>query len=136
MRKSVALVASLGCLVTASPALAGGDASGSARITAIVPEVCAISAEQFVLTAEGQVAGSVQEFCNSNTQYQVIATHRPLDSVESAQVQYGSIARDLDRSGLSLVALRAGQRIETVSVVINARAILAPLAVAFTMSAV
>lgn len=136
MRIPAAMAASVICFGLSTPAMAGSGASGSARITATVPEVCDISANQFVLNDAGQVTGTVQEYCNSNNGFQIIATHRPLATSEIAQLQYGNVVRELDAGGLSLVATRMGQRIETVNVVIDARAIEAPLAVAFTMSAI
>lgn len=136
MRMTFAAVAGVACLATSVPALAGSNASGSARITATVPEVCDISANQFVADTNGLVTGTVQEFCNSNNSYQIVAMHRPLALDEVAVVQYGGVMRDLDMTGLSLIAFRSGQRIENVNVVIDAREIEAPLAVAFTMSPV
>lgn len=136
MRKPIAIAALAVSFACTTPALAGETAQGSARITATVPEVCDIAAGDFVLNEDGQVSGTVQEFCNSNTGYQILASHRPLAPSEVATVRYGGALRNLDLSGLSLVAFRAGQRIETVNVVIDARQITAPLAVAFTMSAV
>lgn len=136
MRILAAVATGLAGLAVSSPAMAGSSETGSARITATVPEVCNISANQFVLNEAGQVTGSVQEFCNSNNGFAIVATHRPLTPTETAQVQYGNLTRVLDSSGLSQVAMRSGQRIETVNVVIDASAIEAPLAVAFTMSAI
>lgn len=123
-------------LVSAAPAFAGSGATGSARITATVPEVCNISANPFVLSTDGRVTGSVQEFCNGSSSYQVLATHRPLEADEVASVQYGAKQSMLNAAGMSLVAIRSGQRLARVNVVIDASSINSPLAVAFTMSAV
>lgn len=123
-------------LLSAAPAFAGSGATGSARITATVPEVCNISANPFVLNANGRFTGSVQEFCNGSSSYQILATHRPLDAGEAAEVQYGGTQSVLNAAGMSLIAIRSGQRIARVNVVIDARSINSPLAVAFTMSAI
>lgn len=136
MRTTIRTVFGAAILLSAAPAFAGSGATGSARITATVPEVCNISANPFVLNANGRVTGSVQEFCNGSSSYQILATHRPLDVGEVAEVQYGGTQSLLNAAGMSLVAIRSGQRLARVNVVIDASAINSPLAVAFTMSAI
>jgi hypothetical protein len=136
MRMSLIAVFGVACYAASTPAIAGSNATGSARITATVPEVCDISANQFVADTNGTFTGIVQEFCNSSNSYQIVAIHRPLSIDEEALVGYGGIMRNLDPAGLSFIAFRAGQRVENVNVVIDAREIEAPLSVAFTMSPV
>ncbi len=122
--------------LASSPALASMNASGGAQITARVPAICDISANNFILTESGLISGSVQEFCNTSTAYQVFASHRPLAMSEIATVRYGARVTSLDDSGLATVAFRYGQRLENVPVEIDAQSLSAPLAVAFTLSAV
>lgn len=131
----VRLFAAALCVV-ATPALASPSAQGGTQITAFVPEVCDLSANSFVLTESGRLTGVVQEFCNTSTAYQVFATHRPLGLDEIATVRYGARTTSLDNSGLATVAFRSGQRLENVPVEIDAQELSAPLAVAFTMSAI
>lgn len=136
MRNFVTLAATLGIGLMATPAVASSDATGSVGVTAFVPEVCDISADDFSMDATGIVTGSVQEFCNTSTGFQVLASHRPLADSEIAAVQYGANTTLLDGSGLAVVAFRSGQRLATVPVSIDARNISSPLAVAFSLSAV
>lgn len=119
-----------------APAWASADASGGTPVSAIVPAVCDLSADSFVLTSDGTMSGSVQEFCNASTGYQVLAMHRPLNASERASVRYGPRVTNLDASGTVAVAFRGGQRLETVPVEIDARGLSAPLSVAFTLFAV
>lgn len=120
----------------AAPAAAASNASGSFGINAYVPEVCDIAADDFTLDASGTVSGSVQEFCNTSTGFQIVASHRPLTGSEEAAIHYGNSISALDGSGLASLAFRSGQRIETVPVLINAGALDAPLSVAFSLYAV
>lgn len=136
MHITAKIVALTALTVAASPAFASMGATGGARITAHVPAVCDISADTFVLTGSGLISGSVQEFCNTSTAYQVLASHRPLAISEEATVRYGARVTSLDDSGLAAVAFRSGQRLETVQVEIDAQSLSAPLAVAFTLSAI
>ena len=136
MRLVVKTIAAATCLAGAVPAVAGETASGSARITARVPEVCDLAAAPFTISESGQVSGRLFEFCNSNRGYQVLATHRPLEGDERAFVNYAGRNTALSNNGLSTVAFRSGQRVETVDVVIDAREIAAPITVAFTMAAI
>ena len=136
MRSIVTTIAIATCLVSAVPANAGETASGSARVTARVPEVCDLSAATFTVSGNRQVSGSLFEYCNSNRGYQVLATHRRLQTNERAFVNYAGRNTELSTSGLSSVAFRSGQRVETVEVVIDARELAEPITVAFTMAAI
>lgn len=136
MRTATIALAAIALFGAGVPALASPQSSGGMRITANVPEVCNIAADDFVLNESGRVTGTVQEFCNSSTGYQIFASHRPLDISEMATVRYGTQTTALDFSGMSSVAFRSGQRFEFVPVEINAQDLDAPLAVAFTLSPV
>jgi hypothetical protein len=136
MHIAVKTIAIAALCAVSTPALASSYATGNVGITAFVPAVCDISAENFVLSESGLVSGSVQEFCNTSTGYQILASHRPLNKNETATVRYGTRITSLGISGLSAVAFRSGQRLENVPVVIDAQDLLAPLAVAFTLSAI
>ena len=136
MRIAVKTIAVASFCIASTPAMAAVGASGSAEITAHVPAVCDISAQDFILNESGLVSGFVQEFCNTSTGYQVFASHRPLSFSETATVRYGSQITSLDSTGLSAVAFRSGQRLEYVPVEIDAKDLETPLAVAFTPSAV
>jgi hypothetical protein len=136
MRTAVKTIAISSFCIASTPALAAAGATGGAQITAHVPAVCDISAQDFVLTESGLVSGLVQEFCNTNTGYQVFASHRPLSFSETATVRYGSQITSLDATGLASVAFRSGQRFEYVPVEIDAKDLITPLAVAFTLSAI
>lgn len=128
----------MGAFALAMPAgsLAAREASGSMNIRVVVHEVCNVSAEEFTLSEAGQVVGSVQEFCNTSTGFQIIANHRPLEASEQAVVQYSGIATTLDSTGMATVANRSGQRLARVSVAISASALNQPLAIAFSVVAI
>ncbi|WP_379922882.1 hypothetical protein [Erythrobacter sp. R86502] len=128
----------MGVVTLAMPAgsLAAREASGSATISLIVPEVCNVSAGQFILTEVGLVVGSVQEFCNTSTGFQIVANHRPLERSEQAVVRYGGIATVLDSTGMAKVANRSGQRFQNVPVAISASALNTPLSIAFSVVAI
>lgn len=134
MRCVATLAIALGIGSVSTGAMAASHAGGSMKIQAVVPEICKISVNEFVLTEDGRLTGGVQEFCNAATGYQIFASHRPLSATENASVKYGQDTADLNMSGLSAVAFRSGQRIEYVPVEIEATDLEAPLAVAFTMS--
>ena len=121
-------------LLFSSPMSAFANGSGDAKITARVPTVCDIAPENFVLTESGRVAGSVREFCNTSTVYQIFATYRPLAANEAGTIRYGSSSTSLDQTGLSMVAVRQGQRLEDVAVEINTQSLSSPLAISFTLS--
>lgn len=133
-----ALLPLMGAFALAMPvgSLAAREASGAMDIRVVIPEVCNVSAEQFTLSETGQVVGSVQEFCNTSTGFQIIANHRPLEASEQAVVQYGGIPTTLDSTGMATVANRSGQRLARVSVAISASALNQPLAIAFSVMAI
>lgn len=116
--------------------LSAKEASGSAVITAHVPAVCEIATDNFVATDDGTVTGSVLEYCNTSTSYQIIATHRPLASSETAEIRYGQERTFLRQTGLTAVAMRFGQRFERVGVEIQTQELAEPLAVSFSVTAV
>lgn len=121
--------------LVATPA-AASTASGSFGIRAYVPEVCDLAADDFTLDEAGSVSGTVQEFCNTSTGFQVVASHRPLESGEAASIRYGSAVSSLGGSGIASLAFRSGQRLATVPVLIDAGALDAPLSIAFSLYAV
>lgn len=129
LMSAVAFAAPLG-------ALSAKEASGSTVITARVPAVCEIATDTFVAAQDGKVTGSVFEYCNSSTSYQIIASHRPLDVAEFAEVRYGRERTSLRNSGQTTVAVRFGQRLERVAVEIETQDLSEPLAVAFSISAI
>lgn len=123
-------------LALPSASLSAREASGKLNIRLTVPEVCEVSTEQFALSGDGQIAGEVQEFCNSSTVFQIVASHRPLAVSESASIRYGNTERQLDASGLSPLVSRNGQRLARVGVRIRADDLEQPLAVAFSVVAI
>lgn len=113
--------------------LAAKDASASTNIRLIVPEVCNINAEQFALLESGEVIGTVQEYCNTSTGFQIAVSHRPLYTHERALIQYGGDTTSLDQTGFSVVANRSGQRLARIAVRVNAQDLVQPLAIAFSV---
>jgi len=113
--------------------LAAKDVSAATTIRLVVPEVCNVNAEQFSLAESGGIVGTVQEYCNTSTGFQIAVSYRPLDLNEHAVVQYGGDTTSLDGSGFSVVANRSGQRLARVSVKVDTRELVQPLAIAFSV---
>lgn len=130
---SKALVLS-GVLCLSPPVFASANEGHDVKITARVPAACNIVSDDFVLTDNGRVTGWVREFCNTGTVYHVYASYRPLATSESGTIRYGLDSTSLDKTGLTMVAVRHGQRLENVAVEINTESLSSPLAIAFTLS--
>lgn len=129
------LVAVAALAIPAGP-LAAKDASEAVGIRLVVPEACNVSAEQFSISEDGTVTGSVQEYCNTSTAFQIVASYRPLLGTERARLRYGSGETELDSSGMAFVANRFGQRLDRVAVSIEAQELVQPLALAFSVMAI
>ena len=130
------VVTGIAALAFSSSAMAADDAVGSAGVTATVPAVCDITADDFILTDNGSITGSVFEFCNTDSGFQITAAYRALNAREAVTVRYGGEATALNSSGSAVVAFRWGQRLAQVPVVIEARDLGGPVAVAFSLAAV
>ena len=131
----------LACVVTTialtSPAHAADDTAGSFGVSARVPESCDIQAGNFqAQSGTGLVAGQVTEACNHNRGFQILASHRSLTDQERVDVDYGGVLAQLERSGLSPIAFRAGPRFKAVSVKIEAHNLTETLQVSFSLTAV
>lgn len=113
--------------------LAAKDASGSTNIRLVVPEVCTVNAELFTLSEGGEAVGTVQEYCNASTGFQIAVSHRPLEFNERAVVQYGGNATSLDDTGFYVAANRSGQRLARIAVKVDAQNLAQPLAIAFSV---
>lgn len=130
------VVAGIAALALSSTAMAADEAVGSAGVTATVPAVCDITADDFILTDSGSITGSVFEYCNTDTGFQITAAYRALNALEAVTVRYDGNATALNGNGSTVVAFRWGQRLAQVPVVIEARDLGSPVAVAFSLAAV
>jgi len=128
----IPMLAITGAFVPLS-SLAAKDASVSTSIRLVVPEICNVNAETFTIAESGEIVGSVQEYCNTSTGFQIAVSHRPLDFSERASLQYGGQTTSLDSSGFSIVANRSGQRLARVAVKLDASQLKQPLAIAFSV---
>ncbi len=136
MRLIIATLATAAASAAPVSSLAATEASEAVGIRLVVPEVCNVSAQQFSISEDGIVTGSVYEYCNTSTAFQIVASHRPLSETERASVRYGSGKTQLNVSGMAFVANRFGQRLERVAVSIEAKELVKPLAIAFSVVAI
>ena len=109
--------------------------SGSFQVSVYVPEVCEINAsEVFAAPGDGVVTGSVFESCNTQAGFQIVASHRPLESSEKATFSYANDARALDPSGWSMVANRVGAQYGVRPISLRHTSLSAPLAINLTIT--
>lgn len=102
-----------------------------------MPESCDIEAKDFQAQAgSALVVGRIMEACNHNKGFQIFASHRSLTEQERVDVVYGGVLAQLERSGLSPIAFRAGPRFGTVPVTIAAHNLTEVLQVSFSLTAV
>jgi hypothetical protein len=101
-----------------------------------VKEACDISADAFDLQADGRVTGSIFEVCNTTRNYSILAVYRPLGESESISVNYNGAPRQLERSGMSVIATRFGQALRSIPVTVDATNISTPISIAFTVTSV
>ncbi len=134
MRGYLAIIA-----VAAFPtaAHASGDASGGARISLVVPEICQIEASTINVDASGASAsGTVFEMCNSGRGFRVLASHRMLAQGEQAQISYAGQTSQLDSSGTSDIAQRSGPTVGNVPVTIQTSGLVQNLAISLGLAAI
>lgn len=126
----------IGASVPAS-AFAAESASGGFNVSLTVPVVCDLDAQDFIVDEiRNSISGHVREFCNSSRGFQVLASHRPLEAGENVRLNYGGELAQLERAGISSVAFRAGPRLDTVPVQIQASGLETQLAVSFSLTAI
>lgn len=135
MRSITMPLLAITCMLWPISHVAAKDASASTSIRLVVPEICNVNAQAFTIAETGEIVGSVQEYCNTSTGYQIAVSHRPLAFSEQALLQYAGQTTRLNNSGFSIVASRSGQRFERVAVKVDARQLSQPLALAFSVVA-
>lgn len=136
MRSIITILATAAALGAPIGPLAAKEASEAVGIRLVVPEVCSVSTETFSISEDGSITGSVQEYCNTSTAFQIVASHRPLNGTERTSVRYGQRETQLSANGMTFVANRFGQRLARVAVSIEADELVQPLAVAFSVMAI
>lgn len=129
------------CLAaSALPAAAqaeGGRSSAGLRISVTVPEVCQIEASGILVdSATGLASGTVYEMCNSGRGFRVVATHRSLAEGEQVRINYAGETRQLDASGISALAYRAGPVADRVPVSIQSTGLVQDLAISLGLSVI
>ena len=113
------------------------EPGGSLNVGAVVPPVCDISAQDFVMGgSNGQVTGYVREFCNTTTGYQIFASYRPLLAQEHVTVRYGDENSTFRGDGMSALAFRDGPRFRSVPVTFHHEGLQTNLAVGITVMAI
>lgn len=120
-----------------APSLAHADEpSGTLRLSARVPEYCEIRATSIIAPAgDGVATGSVFESCNTQSGFQVIASHRPLEADERAAFAYGGEVKPLSAGGSSAVANRIGAKFGSRPISVSYSALRTPLAIDLTITA-
>lgn len=135
MKKLVCCIATLA--FTASPSFALAENAGSQpfQVTARVPEYCEISASP-VLTSSGNgvAGGTVFESCNTQEGFQVVASHRPLESGETVAFTYAGHTSYLHSDGWSQVANRTGARYGVRPISVHYSGLMTPLAISLTIT--
>jgi len=102
-----------------------------------VPVACDIQTSDFDLRpGAGRVTGRVLETCNTNRGFQVLATHRTLDTAENVSVSYNHQVTNLDKMGWSVISLRSGARYGYVPVTIDTANLQSQLTLSFSLVAV
>ena len=129
------LVATLAVTLLPAAAHAGSNASGDARISLVVPEICQLESPAITVDANGDSAsGTVFEMCNSGRSFRVVASHRTLVDGEQVHINYGGATRQLDRSGVSDVAQRDGPTVGDVPVTIQADGLMENLTISLGLA--
>ncbi|PWG02219.1 hypothetical protein [Sphingosinicella humi] len=129
------------CLAaSALPAAAqaeGGRASGGVPISVTVPEVCQIEASAISVDATtGLASGTVFEMCNSGRGFRVVASYRALEEGEQVRIYYAGETRQLDPSGISAVAYRAGPVADSVPVSVQSTGLVQDLAISLGLTVI
>jgi len=132
--KAIVLASSVGIAAPAS----AGEIGGGFEIRTMVPVVCSLSAENVVLEAQttDEIIVSVSEFCNTNSGFQVVASHRALDATEAVSVLYGNDLSELHPEGMTSISFRSGARFGQVPVRIRPQALNRPISVNFALTAI
>lgn len=134
MRMFARLALVAGLAAGSTPALAQ-EGSGSFGVSVQVAEFCEINAPQILAAdGDGMVGGSVFESCNTQDGFQVVASHRPLESNEWVAFSYAGNVRYLNRSGWSEVANRSGAKYGERQVSVRYTSLTAPLAINLTVT--
>lgn len=137
MRKSYMILAGLAFALTPGSAMAATSSEGGFNISLYVPVVCDLDSTDFQFDpSQNEVVGQVYEYCNSSRGFQVVASHRPLETSEIVEVGYGDQHSMLEPSGFSTVAFRSGPRLSAVPVRIRASGLESQLSVAFAVTAI
>ncbi len=138
MKKSIlTLVTLAGGLACAMPAHAASNDTSGFSIAVTVPIICDLEATDFIVDqTQNTVTGSVHEYCNSARGFHVLASHRPLQTGEQVDLNYGGVVSELAAGGFSSVAFRSGARIGNVPITIRANNVEAPLALSFAVTAI
>ena len=127
--------AAIAAIALPQAAFAEDNASQSFRVTARVPAYCEINASAIVAASgDGVATGTVFESCNSQECFQVVASHRPLESGESVAFTYAGHVSNLRAEGWSQVANRVGAKHGMRPISVQYSGLAAPLAINLTIT--
>lgn len=134
MKQFIALVSGLG-LISVPIAAAAQQPSQSFQVSARVPEYCEVNASPIVAQeGDGVADGTVFESCNTQQGFQVVASHRPLESGETVAFSYAGQTSYLQREGWSQVANRAGARYGVRPIQVRYSGLTTPVAINLTIT--
>ena len=108
-----------------------------AGVNLTVPSFCEIQSTSIVV-APGQSSslGLVEENCNSQEAFIIVANHRPLDTSELVTITYDGQSTSLSPSGMTAVATRTGMQSGVAVVMISETGLTAPLEVTFSITSI
>lgn len=122
-------------IATGANAAGGGSAGLQVRVT--VPEVCEVHLSGSLVATDAAIGSAqVVEMCNSQRQFRVIASHRALAEGEQVRLNYGGELNDLDKSGVSNIALVHGPRLRTVPITVQSVGLASALVISVGMAAI
>lgn len=129
-----ALVAAGLAGLAATPAAAGGTATGTFQLRATVPMACWVRPVEGAMLADEGQGGTVVEACNNPGGYTITANYRMLDTGERASMQYGERALALPASGEAVLRRSHMADINTVQYRFRDVQLQQPLVMALTIS--
>lgn len=133
--KPLARIAVIAAALVCPTAAFAQDPSTSFQVIATVPAYCEINASPILAeTGDGMVMGSVFESCNTQDGFQVVASHRPLETNEWIAFSYAGKARYLNANGWSEVANRMGAQYGARPISLRYTSLAAPLAINLTVT--
>ena len=127
--------AAIAAIALPQAAFAEDNASQSFRINVRVPAYCEINASAIIASeGDGIATGTVFESCNSGDGFQVVASHRELETSEVVAFNYAGQTSYLRQDGWSQVANRMGAKHGLRPIAVQYSGLTQPLAINLTIT--